>query len=106
MLTNSEHVKPISPCDIPYAKAKAFPPLVIQIFNDEIARKFTHGRAHVLQDNIVAKLVAAGYSRQQIFDEGLLNVEEIYSDAGWDVTYDKPGYNESYAASFTFKIPR
>ncbi len=31
-----------------------------------------------------------------------LNVEELYRAQGWTVTYDKPGYNESYPATFTF----
>ena len=31
------------------------------------------------------------------------DVEDIYEKAGWDVTYDTPGYNETYEPKFTFK---
>jgi hypothetical protein len=40
--------------------------------------------------------------RGEIFHRGWLDVEDAYRAEGWTVVYDKPGYNESYAASFTF----
>jgi len=48
-------------------------------------------------------MVKKGLNRAEIFDKGWLNVEEVYRAAGWAVEYDKPGFNESYSATFTFK---
>ena len=42
-------------------------------------------------------------TKAKIFSEGYLNVEEVYREQGWVVSYDKPGYNESYDANFKFK---
>lgn len=44
-----------------------------------------------------------GLSRQEIFDNRLLDVEDVFRSQGWKVEYDKPGYNESYPATFTFR---
>jgi len=41
-------------------------------------------------------------SSAKIFENGWLDVEPIYREVGWNVEYDKPGYNETYEASFKF----
>lgn len=94
--------KPIRPEEIGAARKAIFPPAVFEAFNAEIAANYTAGRARVLQEDVVARLVAGGADRQTIFDKGWLNVEETYEAEGWDVEYDKPGYNESYGAFFIF----
>jgi hypothetical protein len=43
-----------------------------------------------------------GVSRQEVFDNQWLDIEDIYREAGWKVSYDKPAYNETYKAYFTF----
>lgn len=55
-------------------------------------------------DRILAAL--PNVKRQEIFDNGWLDIETVYEDSGWSVEYDKPGYNESYEASWTFKPKR
>jgi hypothetical protein len=55
-----------------------------------------------LQKDVVNELVALGLKRNEIFKNHWLDVEEIYEEAGWQVAYDKPGYNETYEASFEF----
>jgi hypothetical protein len=50
---------------------------------------------------------AGDLTRAFIFSKGYLNFEELYEAQGWKVVYDKPAYNESYKANFTFiKPPR
>jgi len=43
-----------------------------------------------------------GLTRQGMYDKGWMDVEDAYRKAGWDVDFDKPGYNETYEANFTF----
>lgn len=45
-------------------------------------------------------------SDRSIYKKGWLNVEEAYREKGWDVTYDKSGYNETYRALFVFSKRR
>ena len=48
----------------------------------------------------------ADLTRQTVFDNGWLDVEEAHRAAGWRVEYDKPAYNESYDAFFVFSKRR
>lgn len=102
-------VEPIRPDEIGNAKAQQYPAFVLRAFNQEIAANYTAGRAVVYQNKVIQTIIecalqeGAVIDRGDVFDKKYLNVEEIYEDAGWKVSYDKPGYNESYEANFTFK---
>lgn len=41
--------------------------------------------------------------RHQVFEKHWLDIETAYRQAGWEVEYDKPAYNETYGASWEFK---
>ena len=106
--------KPLSPDEIGLYKSKTFPPEVFEAFNELIAAKFSNGYATVKQEDVVERIISKidkdhdpedlpTRTRSRIFAEGWLNVEEAYREQGWKVEYDKPGYNESYGAYFTFR---
>ena len=95
---------PIRPEDIVDSKVKYLPDAVIDVFNRLIAVHYSNGSANIKQNIIVAALIEAlGIERQAIFDNHYLDVEDVYRASGWNVEYDKPAYNESYEAFFTFK---
>lgn len=96
-------IQPIKPGEVVGAKIQQFPDKVIDSFNTLIAQKFVDGQSCVLQDDVVALMVQLGLDREEIFTKGWLNVEGVYRKAGWVVSYDKPGFNESYLSSFTFR---
>lgn len=96
---------PIRPSEVVAHKATVLPDKVIEVFNHLIAVNFSEGRARVTQDAVVESLTAAGIDRSEIFAKHYLDVEDIYAAAGWKVEYDKPGFNESYAANFIFSVP-
>lgn len=99
---NREKSKPIKPEQI--KPSVSIPNQVIETFNSLISANYRNGAARILQKEIVAQLVAIGFSRNRIFDEKLLDVEETYREAGWEVEYDKPGYNEThYEPYFVFR---
>lgn len=93
---------PISPKDIAVANYH-IPAQVFDAFDKLIIENYNSGTAIIYQSQIVDVLVTMGYGRAEIFSRGYLDIEHVYGDLGWHVTYDKPGYNESYEASFTFK---
>jgi hypothetical protein len=98
--------KPISPDEVASAKAAIFPDYVIDSVNELIAAKYTAGRAVFTQDEVMDKILSkTNLTREYVFSAGYLNFEEIYEAQGWKVVYDKPGYNESYKANFTFTKP-
>jgi hypothetical protein len=94
---------PIRPEEAAARKAALLPEGVIDVFNDLIALRFDGHTATITQDDAAGAVAERlGISRQQVFDDHLLDVEPVYRAAGWKVTYDKPGWDESYAAYFTF----
>ncbi len=106
--------KPISPSQVGAAKASVFPPEVFQAFNELIARNSVDGCAVVKQDDAVARIAELMGERLHedpqcrravAFERHYLDVEDAYRATGWTVEYDKPGYNETYSATFTFSKP-
>lgn len=100
-------IKPISPNEVTKAKAKLVPDEVLEVFNELIAINFDGHSSRVEQD-AVASLVAMKMNirRDAVFAQKYLDVEDIYREAGWEVYYDKPGYNETYGAYFRFTKPK
>lgn len=101
----------ISPQQAKSSRIKAVPTAVIESFNELIVENLNGNTAIVKQKDAVIRIqsklnqtLGDQYTSQQICDRGWLNVEDIYRLAGWRVTYDKPGYNESYDATFEFTV--
>lgn len=97
--------RPISPGEVTAAKKSALPGAVLEGFNAEIARRWDGGQAVVKQSDVIVAIlrIDSTLTRDQLFDCGWLDVEPIYRAAGWSVRYDKPAYNETYPATFTFR---
>jgi len=97
-------VRPIKPNDIVKAKKENIPEVVFESFNELIAKGFNGSWSTVRQKDVVALLVSKGVSRGEIFDNHWLDIEVIYREAGWAVTYDSPAYCESYEPYFEFSL--
>ena len=97
--------KPIKPEDVvEHKKTNIIPSGIIESFNDAIAKNYANGCATVYQDEVLALAVErTGYDSHTIFSNKWFDIEDIYRAEGWRVTYDKPGYNESYRAYFEFR---
>lgn len=97
-------IKPISPKKI----KQTFPDEVIQAFNNLLEAKGNSRSITIYQDTAideilrVYKLAGKSITRNQIFDNHWLDVEDTYRKAGWKVEFDKPAYCESYKAYFVF----
>lgn len=96
-------VKPISPVEVVLAKAKTIPDDVIEVFNQLIAKNYLHGKSTITQEEVLDCLwTDKEISRQEVFKQHWLDVEDLYRAEGWTVEYDKAGYNEDYESTFTF----
>ncbi len=95
-------VKPLTPSEVVTLKKALIPDEAIESFNELIAENFLGGYSQFSQKKVVARMVKKGLSEKDIYANGWLDVEDIYRKAGWKVEYDKPGYNESYEATFSF----
>jgi hypothetical protein len=103
-------VKPIKPEEILEKKAETIPDEMFQAINELIALKWNGSSAVFRQEDLILKYFEiTGQSnlernREVIFSNHMLDFEDIYRKEGWQVHYDKPAYNESYHATFEFKI--
>lgn len=104
-------ISPLKASDVVAMKRKEFPEFVIDTFNTLILQRISKGVATFTQDEVIAMIlhkaeqsVSKPPTRQEIFDLGYLNVEEIYFHEGWDVRYDSPDREQAFAPYFTFKI--
>ena len=96
---------PMKPSEIGEAKKQYIPPIVFDAFNELITKHWNGSYSSFTQDEVVNLIEAKTQnSEDTIFKQKWLDVEEAYRNEGWKVTYDKPGYNESYKATFEFKI--
>ena len=99
----------IKPSEVIDKKKKDIPEPVLECWNTMIAKQFSGSEATVFQDEIVAAIAEAMIvSKDYVYDQHWLDIEDIYRKAGWSVTYDKPiSYaGESYRAHFIFRKKR
>ena len=103
-----EKTRPITPGQARSVKKTSIPNKVIASFNELIGQTWNGDEAKFKQDDVVSLIIKKmkGISHEKIFKNGWLDVEEIYRQAGWKVEYDKPGFNETYPATFTFRPKR
>ncbi|MFA5152589.1 MAG: hypothetical protein WC554_08535 [Clostridia bacterium] len=95
--------QPITPEEVVEFKQKQIPDEVIHAFNELIALNFNGYSATIIQKDMISLLEKRGFDRDIIFNHHLLDIEDIYRAAGWEVKYDKPAYCESYDAYFEFR---
>lgn len=109
-------IQPIRPEQVPQIRRARLLDEVVAAFNELIARNIHRRQVTILQKEVVALIISklqqrpdwSGKSAAQIeaelFRSNMLDVEDTFREAGWQVVYDKPGYNESYDAFFTFSF--
>lgn len=102
--------KPLTPEEAAKAHSNyeiaRIPEAVIVAFNELIVEKWDNSQcsAVVIQDDIIDKIMeTTDLDRNTIFLDGLLDIEPLFEKYGWEVTHDKPAYNETYKAYFIFK---
>lgn len=107
----NESVMPISRDEalkIRKENRNGIPDLVFEVVNDLLLTKpWKNNRIIITQDEILNKLTGdedcGKLSRQTILDNGWLDFEDIYRENGWKVTYDKPGFHDTYRPYFIFE---
>lgn len=96
---------PIRPEEVKSRKAPRIPEEVFDVFNELIVKNWNGHAARVLQTDAGSMIAGRlNISFNQVCDQHFLDVEDSYREAGWIVDYDKPGYNETYEAIFTFRL--
>jgi hypothetical protein len=99
----TKEIRPISPDEIMSNLDKIIPSAIIQSVNELLKDGYRGGDVTIKQKDIVKMAVNLDNSLVGNIDKKkCLDFESIYEKAGWNVRYDKPGYNETYDAFFVF----
>ena len=99
--------RPIRPEEV---VCTGIPDNVIEAFNELIQENIRGKQAVILQEEVIKRILSRYYdeplvTRETIYANDWLDVEDLFRDAGWQVVYDKPSLYDSYPATFTFIKP-
>ena len=99
--------RPIRPEEV---VCTGIPDNVIEAFNELIQENIRGKQAVILQEEIIYRILSKyldepTITRETIYENDWLDVEDLFRDAGWQVVYDKPSLYDSYPATFTFIKP-
>jgi hypothetical protein len=103
------HTGPISPDEAAKRQPSLIPPEVYMVVNRFLSERFSASRLIIYQDDVLEAVIILMHQRgmdcdsTKIFANHWLDFEEAYRGQGWKVTYDKPGYCESYRAHWYFE---
>lgn len=95
-------IEPITPDKVERSATK--PDEVIDAFN-ELIQKYWDGdqaKFKLIEAVELISIKLGNIGTRFVYENHYLDIEHIYRQAGWEVYYDKPGYNESYPPTFTF----
>lgn len=96
--------KPLTPADIDaHIKSGARIPDFVLVAVNMLLLKATNPNYIVLKLKDVKTAIFDQLPARRPFDPQWLDFEPAYREAGWDVIYDRPGYNEDYEPTWTFK---
>lgn len=98
--------KPLTPNEARGLKPNIIPPEVYEAFNELIVLNLDGRGVSVFKlDEVFRRLREKGVDTKEAVKMRWLDVEPFYREAGWKVTYDNPGWNETYPATFRFEMP-
>ena len=100
--------KPIRPSEVKKLKGEGIPDEVFDVFNELIVARLQGRSAHIPLGVVAAAVSKALHlSRKDVLDKRLLDVEDHYRKAGWEVRYESSAWNESdFKPYFTFTAPK
>lgn len=107
-MKNMKVIKPLSPSELKDIPNKSIDPAIIQAVNNLLIKNYSEGSAIIKQDEIIEEYFKITGTKNKeskrawLFENKQLSFERIYEKEGWKVEYDKPGYNETYDATFEF----
>ena len=99
--------KPIGPTDtLLYKKTKLIDDAVFEAWNNCIARHYHNGRSKFALNELKSEIRKLTHVEDvdEMMNRGWLDLEDVYREEGWSVTFDKAAYNESYDSFFLFRV--
>lgn len=101
-------IKPYSPSDVYKEsinkKIANIPDFVIEAVNEILALKYEGDEISFNQDEVIEEIQKrVDIERHEIFHNKYLDFEEVFRKEGWEVSYHKGAYYETFTPYFIFK---
>ena len=105
-------IRPFTPDEVLANKREVIPAFVIEAVNTLLTKRFSGTSCTIRQKELIELAEKIGMdqgtipdwaTRQTFFDEHWLDFEPIFKAAGWNVVYDKPGWDETYEPFWKFE---
>lgn len=85
-------LSPITPKEAKRRKGVTVPVVVIEIFNEFLAERYSP-LITITQNEVVAQIIKRknmqAQERQSIFERNWLDIEDLYTQHGWEVNFEK-----------------
>lgn len=86
--------KPIRPDEVLATKAETFPEEVFIAVNGLIAERLRGQYAKLTIRALRKRMIELGLDKQEIEERGWDRVGAVYEQAGWEVSFHSPGYDD------------
>jgi hypothetical protein len=100
-------IKPITPEEARNEAKSNIPDFVILGINNAIKNNYVKSSFTIRQKDIMTEIMKVApehMTSEHIYKNHWMDFEDLYRDYGWKISYDKPGYCESYDATFEFEM--
>lgn len=102
-------ISPITPEEARNEAKSNIPEFVINGINNAIKNHYRKSGFTIKEKEILAeimKVAPENITSVDIFKNHWMDFEDLYKNFGWNISYDRPGYRESYDAIFEFKCKK
>lgn len=99
-------IKPITPEEARNEAKSNIPEFVIIGVNNAIKSHYHKSGFTIKQKDILAEIMKVApddMTNNEIFENHWMDFEDLYKNFGWNISYDSPGYRESYDEKYEFK---
>lgn len=92
-----------SPKDALVRHGETIPEELLAVVNKFLAERIHKGQITITRKELADALQFTQINESEALERGWLDFEELYRAQGWKVTYDKPGFNETYVGFWLFE---
>jgi hypothetical protein len=100
-------MKVYTPEDVMNKCNEMIPDFVIAAFNDLLSENYVDGETVIKQNDAISRILQYSdndeLTRETIFKKRWLDIESLYRKNGWEVSYEKPAFDERFDPYFVFK---
>lgn len=98
-------VQVLSPDEMVKHWQQALPDAVVETFNELLAKQFNGKTAKILEEDLLSAIKKKGLAIHEVREQNWLSqTRELYTEKGWKVSFNSPGWDDNFKSYFYFEI--